>query len=75
LNVWESSSVMIPIPGRQFAFIVRVRLELDSTDQHDEPILRGMLQPIGSETVRYFSALADLPRLLEEFTGRIQPKP
>ena len=66
---------MVPIPGRNFAFVVRVRLEKDSTDQDGPPILRGMLQPIGSETVRYFSALDDLPRLLEEFTGTIQPKP
>jgi hypothetical protein len=67
--------VMVPIPGRQFAFIVRIRLEPDSTDQHNEPILRGMLQPIGSKTVRYFSSLEDIPRVVEEFTGTVQRKP
>lgn len=58
---------MVPIPGLHLAFIVRIRLELDSTDQDNEPVLRGMLQPIGSTTMRYFSTLDSVPRILQEF--------
>jgi len=63
---------VIPVPGRQFAFVVRVRLEEDTTAQHSQPILRGMIQPIGSEVVRYFGSLEDIPRIVAEFTGTDQ---
>ena len=60
---------MIAVPGRQFAFVVRVRLEEDTTAQHSQPILRGMIQPIGSDVVRYFGSLEDIPRIVAELTA------
>jgi len=34
---------MIPITGHQFAFVLRVRMEVDPADQSRQPVVRGML--------------------------------
>jgi len=54
------------MPGEQYAFVVRIRLEKDPAEPGDSPIVRGSLQQLGLGPTRYFSTLEGITALLRE---------
>ncbi len=60
---------MPSVPGRSISFVVRLRLERDSAEPAQAPVLRGSVQQVGSADVRYFAAWDDVARLLQELTA------
>ena len=54
------------VPGRRFAFVLRLWAEEDTAGQ---PALRGSLQLIQAAEVHYFSHLDQIPALLREVMG------
>ncbi len=60
---------MLSVPGQNFSFVVRVRLETDPAVPQRPYVLRGSLQLLGSTEVRYFATLDDIPKILRELTA------
>ncbi len=50
-------------------FLVRIWFEDEPNLAGYAPALRGSIQPIGAETIRYFSSYARLLEALEGLTG------
>jgi hypothetical protein len=58
------------MPSDRFAFIVRVWLEEnDTVPDSPSPQLRGSVQTVNADDVRYFTSFDDLPHLLRELAN------
>jgi hypothetical protein len=54
------------VAERRFAFVLRLWTEGGPEDTDARSVLRGSLQRVGSQQVRYFRSLAEVPALLGE---------
>ena len=63
---------MLNIADTHFSFRLRLIFEADGDDAHSPPLLRGSLQRLDNDQVRYFSSFAEIPALLCELTSGTQ---
>ncbi len=60
------SKNMQQIPGKNFSFLMRLRIVLDQAGQ---PILRGSLRRIGTTQVQYFASLDAVVKIVQEMVA------
>jgi hypothetical protein len=67
---------MISIPGEHFSFLLRVQVQ-GGASEADAPqcpsVVRGSVQLIGSEQVRYFASFDQVSEILCEITMSTPP--
>jgi hypothetical protein len=57
------------VPGRRFAFVLKLWTETSEGTSSPRYTLRGSVQAVDSDQVRYFQALDKIPEILQEITG------
>ncbi len=60
--------------GKRVVFVLRIWQEGRPSLAQERPILRGSLQRMGTEDIRYFHSLADLLRLLDGWVDWLPPE-
>ncbi|MFQ5420753.1 MAG: hypothetical protein ACE5FD_13125 [Anaerolineae bacterium] len=57
------------MPGKRYAFVLRVWNEASSSPSPQPDQVRGSLQLADADRIFYFSSLAQIPHILQEITG------
>ncbi len=57
------------MPGRRYAFVLRVWNEAPTSTKPQPDEVRGSLQMADADRIFYFNSLAQIPLILQEITG------
>jgi hypothetical protein len=61
------------VPGKRYALILRLWTEVSASSTSLRPALRGSLQQVNSDEIRYFSSLDTIPEIVRQMMGWQDP--